>query len=168
MFTDLSSTIDAINTLNTNATLILSSSTYSWYPIKASNYPPNQLDDLSSEIGFDYDENDMLKKNILEIKDNVLLFRNDLVEKNHIQPFELIMKMINNKTTFNIKTTVGDVLIIKYHDVVLKKVKNMFNLSLSCSFSQLEVEYECYKVDYENIKLDITEKRKEKLIHLKL
>lgn len=144
-----------------------STSTFTYNPISSTiwtNLAYHQLDNLSSIIEFDYDENDYLNDNISGIKDDIIQFNNDLVAKNHLQPFELIMKMIKNQTSFNIKITVGDILIVRYYDVVFKKVRNNFNLSLSTtSFSILDVEYEYTKIEYENIKLDISEKRKEKL-----
>lgn len=127
------------------------------------NWKENELDNLTYNIHFDYDEDDYLHDNILGIDDNVIKFENNLVPKNRLQPYELIMTMIKNQIKFNIEIHISDLLIVKYFDVQFKKIKNNFTFDAQCSFSKLNVEFEFLRIDYENIKMDISEKRKDKL-----
>jgi len=124
----------------------------------------SELSNLNYEIMFSKDKDNYLKDNIVSINDKLLTFNCDFVDKGRIQPYELIMKMINDKIKFNIVVEVSDILTVKYQDVKFKKIKNNFSFTNDvCSFNTLQVSMKSKNVIYENHRLHITEQRKEKL-----
>lgn len=128
----------------------------------------HELSNLNYDVEFSYDKNDHLLNNILSIKNKYIEFNCDLIEKNRIQPYELIMDMIKNKIKFNMVIEVSDILTLKYSGIIFKKIKNNLTFdSGSCSFNKLDVKFKYDSIAYENNKLYLTEKRKDKLNNLK-
>lgn len=145
-------------TINSNG------SVYMPYTISTDVSEYSKLSNINYEIVFSKDKDNYLKDNIISIDGNLLTFNCDFVDKERIQPYELIMKMISDKVKFDIAVEVSDILTIKYRDVKFKEIKN--NLSFVngvCNFNTLQVKIKSKNVIYENHKLHITEQRKEKL-----
>jgi len=140
-----------------------STSGYQYVPYMFSNDPISNLSNLNYEIFFSHDVGDQLKDNIISIDGKLLTFNCDFVEKDRIQPYELIMRMICEKIKFTITVNVSDILTLKYTGVQFKNIKNNFSFSESCDFSILKVKMKYKKIVYDNHKLHIAEKRKEKL-----
>lgn len=128
-----------------------------------SNQSFSNLSNLSYNIYFSDDKDDLLKDNIVSINGKLLTFNCDFVEKERIQPYELIMKMIQNKTKFTISIDVSDILTLKYTGVRFNSIENNFTFNNNCDFSILKVKMKYKKIIYDNHKLNIAEKRKEKL-----
>jgi len=124
----------------------------------------SELSNLDYIIKFSYDDKDYLKNNIVIINNKIITFNCDFTEKEKIQPYELIMKMINEKIKFDISIEIDDILTIKYLGVRFKNIKNNFSFANNkCNFNTLQVKIKYKSVIYDNQKLHITEKRKEKL-----
>lgn len=136
---------------------------YQYVPYSFSVDPISNLSNLSYNIYFSDDKDDLLKNNIVSIDGKLLTFNCDFVEKERIQPYELIMKMIYNKTKFTISIDVSDILTLKYTGVRFKSIENNFIFNNNCDFSTLKVRMKYKDVIYDNHKLHISEKRKEKL-----
>ena len=137
------------------------------YPIPTT-YPntytyTNTLSNLYFKIFVSYDKNNYLKKNILNIQKNNISFTNDFTNKNRLNPYELIINMIKKKKTFDITIEVSDILTIKYINVMFKKIINNLNFINACSFDNITVKFKYEEILYENHKLHISEKRKDKL-----
>lgn len=144
---------------NWNGGITIGNPAYSY-----SYFPESELANLFYCITFSCKESKQLNDSILELKGDYLTFNCDTNDKGRIIPYELIMNMIHNKEKFNMEIEVGDILTIKYFGVIFKKIKN--NLSFTsdgCDFSKLKVKIKYDNIKYENHKLHITEKRKDKL-----
>lgn len=137
---------------------------YQYTPYIISSDILSNLSNLNYDICFSDDVDNDLKNNIISINDKLLTFSCNLVEKEKIQPYELIMKMINEKRKFIITIDISDILTIKYTGVKFKSVENNFKfINNSCDFNTLNVKIKYKNIIYDNHKLHITEKRKEKL-----
>jgi len=123
----------------------------------------SKLSNLDYEIEFSYDVDDHLKNSVSFINHKKITFNCDFVEKDRIQPYELIMKMISEKIKFDITIDVSDILTVKYLDVRFKDIENNFLFNGKCDFSTLQVKIKYKSIIYDNHKLHITEKRKDKL-----
>lgn len=136
--------------------------TYQTAPAK----PPNPLKDLNYSVDFDHsiDRFDLLEDNINSIKKNKFIFKCEY-EKNRIQPYELIMRLINKKTKFSVKVKVSDILTIVYTNLQFIKIDNNFTFDNigKCDFSELIVKIKYENILYENHKLSEKELRAEKL-----
>jgi len=151
-------------TISIGTTIGTTGSVYMPYTISADPYEYSELSNASYVISFSNDNNSRLKDSIDSITGNLLTFKCDFDNKNRIQPYELIMKMIKEKREFDITIEVSDILTLKYQGVKFKKIKNNFSFfGHSCNFKTLNVKIKCENIFYENHRLDITEKRKEKL-----
>ena len=82
---------------------------------------------------------------------------------NRIQPYELIMKLIQEKKKFTVKVKVSDILTITYINFQFKEIINNLNFSTDCDFSLLKVRFKYDEILYENHKLSDKELRSDKL-----
>ncbi len=130
--------------------------------------PINPLSDLNYSIDFDIDEDEkeLLEDNIKGIKKNKFIF-SCRYEGNRIQPYELIMKLIREKTKFTVTVDVSDVLSIKYTNVQFVKIENNLNFDINCDFSELKVKFKYENIKHQNHKLSLKEVRMDKLKKLK-
>ena len=175
--TPASISISTLNTtLNTNASNLLTTTTtgsnlsynnvYNTWVSEA----PNLLKNLDYKIDFIFDDKNfspnLLIENIKGIKKNKFIFNCDIYN-NRIQPYELIMKLIENKTQFNVKVKISDVLTICYRNFMFTKIQNNLNFTNSeCDFSIIKVKFDYDKILYENHKLSTKELRCDKLRRL--
>ena len=168
------STLTINSTYGNYGTLTLSATTsttttnpgymYTPYIVSTDPYEYSELSNASYEIIFSDDVDEHLKDSIESINGNLLTFNCDFDDKKRIQPYELIMKMLREKRKFDITIKVSDILTVKYQGVKFKKIKNNFSFfGDCCNFKTLNVKIKCKNIFYENHRLDITEKRKEKL-----
>jgi hypothetical protein len=156
-------------TSSTGGNLIWSTSTgtatidtayYGWGN-KISSKP---LEDLIYNANFEVDKDNMLKNNINGLKKNKIFFRCDFIN-NRIQPYEFIMKLIEDKKQFSFKIDISDILSINYHNFRFTKIENNFDFKsvTSCDFSKLKVRFEYDKIEYENHRLSPTQLRNDKM-----
>lgn len=124
--------------------------------------PINPLTNLSYSIDFDIDDKELLEDNIKGIRKNNFLFWCKY-EGNRIQPYELIMKLIREKTKFTVTVNVSDVLSIKYIDAQFIEIENNLNFDAECDFSVLKVKFKYEKILSQNQKLSTKELRMDKL-----
>jgi len=122
----------------------------------------NPLSKLYYEINFEIDKKDLLKNSISGIKNNKFLF-NCKFEGNRIQPYEFIMKLIEDHKKFSVKVKVSDILTICYKNLQFTKIENNLSFNGDCDFSVLKVKFKYEKILYENHKLSEKELRTEKL-----
>lgn len=124
----------------------------------------NPLKNLNYVIDFEHiiDRFDLLEDNIAGIKKNIFLF-NCKYEKNRIQPYELIMRLIKEKTLFSATVHVSDILSICYQNLQFIKIQNNLNFNTNCDFSVIKVKFKYEKLTYENHKLSEKELRSDKL-----
>lgn len=138
---------------------------YSKYSNKYAWTKPNELASLSYVIEFllDTEKMQLLVEYIDSIDDEYFTFKCDSIE-HRIQPYEYIMSLIENKTSFSIKIKISDILTLCYTNCRFTKIRNNFNFNDGfCDFSKLKVNFECDDILYENNKLPIKEKRIDKL-----
>jgi len=137
-----------------------------WITYQQPTITINPLKDLNYSVEFDHIINrfDLLEDNIRSVKKNKFIF-NCQYEKNRIQPYELIMDLINKKTIFSVKIKVSDILTIVYSNLQFIKIENNFTFDNigKCDFSELIVKIKYEKILYENHKLSEKELRAEKL-----
>ena len=126
------------------------------------------LKNLNYIVDFDHsiDRFDLLEDNIKGIRKNKFLFWCKY-EGNRIQPYELIMRLIREKTKFTVTVDVSDILSIKYTNVQFVEIENNLNFNTECDFSELKVKFKYENIKYENHKLSIKELRIDKLKKLK-
>jgi len=155
----ITSTGGAILTSNT-VTGTLSTSPY--YNYDTWKKPYVALENLDYIADFDIDKNNMLKNNIRGIRKNKILFNCDYIG-NRIQPYEFIMKLIEDKTKISVTVHVSDVLSICYTNLQFTKIENNINFDEKCDFSKLKVKFIYEDILYENHKLSVKELRVDKL-----
>jgi len=128
----------------------------------------NPLKNLNYIINFDHsiDKFDLLEDNIKGVKKNKFIF-NCNYDGNRIQPYELIMKLIREKTKFTVTIDISDVLSIKYTNIQLLKIENNLNFGTDCDFSELNVKFKYEHIKYENPRLSTKEVRLDKLKKIK-
>ena len=135
------------------------SSTY-WQPEKVS-----KLKDLKYTAEFfvnDKNKKHLLEDNISCLRKNKIFFNCDF-DGNRIQPYEFIMKLIEDEEKFNVKIVISDILTVCYTDFQFIEIINNFNFDETCDFSELKVKFKYDKMLYENNKLSIKESRSDKL-----
>ena len=124
--------------------------------------PLNLLKELSYSSEFEFDKNDMLSGNLKGIRKNKFLF-NCQYDGNRIQPYEFIMKLINQKNKMSVTIHVSDILSICYTNLQFIKIENNLNFNDNCDFSVLKVKFKYDSILYENHKLSEKEMRSDKL-----
>ena len=126
--------------------------------------PMNPLKSLNYSIDFDHniERFDLLEDTIKGVRKNKFLFW-CRYEGNRIQPYELIMKLIREKTKFSVTIFVSDVLSIKYTDVQFIEIENNLNFDAECDFSVLKVKFKYEDIKHQNHKLSTKELRMDKL-----
>ena len=140
--------------------LTLGTSPYIWAQDIAT--PLNLLKELSYSSEFEFDKNDMLSGNLKGIRKNKFLF-NCQYDGNRIQPYEFIMKLINQKNKMSVTIHVSDILSIYYTNLQFIKIENNLNFNDNCDFSVLKVKFKYDSILYENHKLSEKEMRSDKL-----
>ena len=142
-----------------SGTVLINSTTYG---------ETNPLKNLNYSIDFDIDDDEkvLLEDNIKGVRKNKFIFWCKY-EGNRIQPYELIMKLIREKTKFTVIIFVSDVLSIKYTDVQFIEIENNLNFDTNCDFSELKVKFKYESIKHQNHKLSIKEVRMDKLKKLK-
>ncbi len=161
---DSNSLTTLTNTVYGNYTINSNSTGYQFPPYTFTIDPISNLSNLNYDIYFSVDIDDQLKNNVVSVDGNLIVFNCEFVNKDRIQPYELIMRMISEKIKFNIRVEVSDILTIKYNGVKFKRIENNFSfINNNCNFNTLKVKMKYKNVTYDNHKLCITEKRKEKL-----
>lgn len=146
-----------------SGTVTINNGTYWQQPV-----PINPLKDLNYSIDFDIDDDEkgLLEDNIKGVRKNKFIFWCKY-EGNRIQPYELIMKLIREKTKFTVTIFVSDVLSIKYTDVQFVEIENNLNFDTNCDFSELKVKFKYENIKHQNHKLSLKEVRMDKLKKLK-
>jgi len=124
--------------------------------------PLNLLKNLDYSSEFDLDKNDILSGNLKGIRKNKFLF-NCQYDGNRIQPYEFIMKLINQKNKMSVTIHVSDILSICYTNLQFIKIENNLNFDTNCDFSVLKVKFKYDSILYENHKLSEKEMRSDKL-----
>lgn len=137
-----------------------STSPYIWSQDLAT--PLNLLTELSYSSEFEFDKNDMLSDNLKGIRKNKFLF-NCQFKGNRIQPYEFIMKLINQKTKMSVTIHISDILSICYTNLQFINIENNINFDNNCDFSVLKVKFKYDSISYENHKLSEKEIRTDKL-----
>jgi len=122
----------------------------------------NPLKELYYNVEFEFDKDCLLSSNITSIRKNKFVFNCNYVG-NRIQPYELIMKLINDKKTFSVKIKVSDILTISYVNFRFTEIENNLNFNSNCDFSKIKVRFKCDKILYENHRLSEKELRADKL-----
>ena len=125
--------------------------------------PSNPLADMTYRIVFNVEDGDKLETTIKAIRKNKMKFSCAFDDKNRIQPYEFIMKLIATKKKFSVQVHVSDILTINYHDFRFTKIVNNIDFNNSCDFSVIKVKFEYEKILFENHKLSDKQKRIEKL-----
>jgi len=110
----------------------------------------------------DEDKKELLEVNIKSIKKNKMLFNCNYVG-NRIQPYELIMKLIEKNKKFTVTVEVSDILSIKYIGFQFVEIINNLNFNNECDFSELKVKFKYENIKHENHKLSTKELRMDKL-----
>lgn len=123
---------------------------------------PKPLEDLYYSVVFELDKDEMLKKNISGIRKNKMLFNCDFVN-NRIQPYEFIMRLIDDKKQFFVKIKVSNFLTINYYNFRFTRIENNLDFNSTCNFSKLKVKFEYDKLEYENNCLSPTQLRNDKM-----
>jgi hypothetical protein len=135
------------------------------YPPTATNININMLKSLECRIEFEVDNDDMLlKNNVISIKNKKISFNCNYIG-NRIQPYEFIMKLIEEEKKFSIKIKIPDVLSICYKNFQFISIQNNlnFNINCSCDFSVLVAKFKYEKILYENNRLSNKEIRSDKI-----
>lgn len=123
----------------------------------------NQLESMSYIVDFELDDDKTLSKSLCEITEKTFIF-DCKMDGNRIQPYEKLMKLINEETKMNVKVEISDVLTLRYKNLQFSNIENNFKFNNGyCSLSKLKVNFKFEKVLYENEKLSIKEKRSDKL-----
>ena len=128
----------------------------------------NELKLLSYNVDFQFNAKEFTKKiltdNIKGIKKNKFIFNCNVIN-NRIQPYELIMKLIEKKENFPVKVKISDILTICYTNFRFTKIENNFNFSDKdkCDFSELKVRFKYDNILYENHKLSTKQLRTDKM-----
>lgn len=131
----------------------------------------NPLQSMSYSIDFSIEDDNLsekfnqkflLTKNIKGIRKNKMLF-NCNYEGNRIQPYELLMELIESKQKINVKVNVSDVLTVTYNNLQFTEIVNNLDFNSSCNFSVLKVKFKYDEILYENHKLSSKELRTDKL-----
>ena len=137
----------------------------------------NPLSNLNFTIDFDFNGKDFAKRlltdNIRGIRKNKFIFKCELVN-NRMQPYELIMKMIEKNEQFSVKINITDIMTICYTNFRFTEIENNFNFgskkatsgssgNVGCDFSKLKVKFKYDSVSYQNHKLSTKQLRTEKI-----
>ena len=126
----------------------------------------NPLENLNYKIDFDFVGKDFTKNlllnNIKSIRKNKMFFRCNF-SNNRIQPYELIMKMIEKKEKFSVKIEISDILTINYINFRFVEIENNLNFAENCDFSVLKVKFKFDKILTENKKLSTKQLRTDKM-----
>jgi len=128
----------------------------------------NSLEKLDYKIDFDFNGKNFTKNllldNIKSIRKNKMFFRCSLTN-NRMQPYDLIMKMIERKEQFSVKIEVSDILSINYINFRFVEIQNNlnFNETDKCDFSVLKVKFKYDKILTENKKLSVKQLRTDKM-----
>ena len=122
----------------------------------------NPLSNLSYNIEFEVDENNLLSRNLSKIRKNKFIFRCNYVN-NRIQPYEFIMKLIEDKKKFFVEIEVSDILTIRYTNFRFIEIQNNINFNNDCDFSELKVKFKYDKILYQNHQLSTKQLRTDKL-----
>jgi hypothetical protein len=157
----VSSPFNTLITIGTGTTLSYGYSQYYTDWIQHSN----PLSSLSYNIDFEIDEEDIkdiLRDNIIGIRKNKFIFNCNYVG-NRIQPYEFLMKLIEEKKTFSVKVKISDILTINYVNLRFLKIENNLNFNTTCDYSTLKVKFEYEKILHENHKLSTKECRMDKI-----
>ena len=144
------------------STILYPSTTTTWATTTILDEP---LKNLNYIVEFDIDDEEdkeLLEINIKSIKKNKMLFNCNYVG-NRIQPYELIMKLINKKIKFAVSVEVSDILSIHYIGFQFVEIVNNLNFGTECDFSELNVKFKYDDIKYENYKLSTKELRMDKL-----
>jgi len=153
-----------VNILNTTGNILTSpyNGTVTWdkniYPSEVYN----KLKNLSYSIEFEIDKDDILKNNIKSIKNKKISFNCNYIG-NRIQPYEFIMKLIDEEKKFSIKVKVSDILSICYKNFQFIKIENNLNFNTNCDFSVIKVKFKYDEIVYQNHKLSLKELRSDKI-----
>jgi len=150
---------------------------YSYHPITSTNWQPNQLmtsnifdsilnplSKLCFNVDFELDKDNLLNLNIKSIKNKKMLF-NCNYYGNRIQPYEFIMKLIEEKRKFSVKIKIPNVLSIVYTNFQFTKIENNLNFDPvgNCDFSVIKVKFKYEKISYQNLNLSEKELRADKI-----
>lgn len=122
----------------------------------------NPLQSMNYSIDFSIENSHLLNKNIKGIRKNKFLF-NCNYDGNRLQPYELLMELIESKQKINVKVKVSDVLTITYNNLQFTEIVNNLDFNTSCNFSVLKVKFKYDEILYENHKLSSKELRTDKL-----
>lgn len=145
-------------TINPNTYLTYDNYNSGWKPIKA-------LENLTYSSVFsinDVNKRYLLENNIKKVQKNKIYFNCDF-EGNRIQPYELIMKLIEDEEKFSVNFKISDILTICYTNFQFIEIENNLNFNDNCDFSVLKVKFKYDKVLYENKKLTQKELRTDKI-----
>jgi len=130
------------------------------------NIISNPLSNLNFTIDFDFNGKDFTKRlltdNIRGIRKNKFIFNCELVN-NRMQPYELIMRMIEKNEQFSVKINITDIMTICYTNFRFTEIENNFNFSDKCDFSKLKVKFKYDNISYQNHKLSTKQLRTEKI-----
>ena len=136
----------------------------------------NPLSNMRYIINFDknIEKFELLEDYVKAIVKNKFLFDCHYIG-NRIQPYELIMRLINKKEIFSVKIEIYDAegnpsLTINYINVQFTKIENNLNFDYSksnCDFSVLKVKFKCEKILHQNHLLTQRELRADKLKKIK-
>lgn len=128
----------------------------------------NPLEKLDYIISFDFTGKDFTKDllidNLKSIKGKKMFFNCDM-KNNRIQPYELLMKLIERKEKFSVKIKISDVLTINYVNFRFTEICNNLNFSETdkCDFSVLSVRFKYDNILHENHKLSTKQLRTDKM-----
>lgn len=148
---------------STNGQLVWNDYSYSWNDYSYSKEEYHPLKNLSYNIHFEIDKDNLLSSNIKGIKKNKFIFNCNYI-KNRIQPYEFIMKLISDKKTFSVKVDVSEVLTLNFINFQFIEIENNLKIiNNDCDFSELKVKFKCERILYENHNLSEKELRMDKL-----
>ena len=170
---NVSGNLNVSGTITSSNLLVYSGSTMAtWGSISPISYSNNwyadsslwinELKDLPYSVYFG-EGLDELSDNISHIKKKKIYF-NCSITNNRIQPYELIMKLIEEKRKMDVKIEITNTLTINYHNLEFTEMQNNINfIAGKCDFSLLKVKFKDEKVLYDNHKLNVKQKRTEKI-----
>lgn len=132
----------------------------------------SNLDCLTSS--FEFVGFKILSDNIyfIDFEKNEIVFYNDFTKNKHIEPLETLVSLINKKSKIDVSIKLsddnGEVLLITCKNLRFIKIINSIAFNADkVSMRKIHVKFYVSNIQYENLALDISEKRKEKLIKIK-
>ena len=162
------------NSLYTYPTTVTSSSYPGWITLGANTATATTFDsiyndpyikplqNLTYSVEFEIDKNDILKNSIKSIKNKIISFKCEY-SGNRIQPYEFIMKLINEGKKFYVNIKVSDVLSLCYKNFQFIKIENNLNFGDKCDFSVIKIKFKYDEILYQNHKLSLKELRTDKI-----